>query len=401
MKIHNLDIPTASRNLYRERLRKIKGNNLFFYSEDIKKTPGSDIYQSFGRVLHIRKLKTYTIAIFLTKSVKETLVLKGDIRKTFQKNVRRNDYIYVLGCKNKKNDILVSSFKIVSISLNLQGKNGLFLHERLIQEENDFLFVKEYSNVYSKIDTVLKRAGYIEIKSKMLQNSFYGGDSRPFETYSNDAHKNKYLKFSSEPVLKEMLVGGIDKAYEFGTVFRNEAGSKIKGEEIRALEFCSANENFEDFKKTVLKLVKNILDCNNFTSCDYKEICKVKDSLLSFKNFKSKIVPQIMEPSIIYNLPSGTSPFIACLDDEESTAKRELLIIKGMTIAEIYQNERDPLKQIRFLEKQFSEKRDYEVDYSSYIHSQLFGSPIINVCFISVDRLLYILTNQEDVKSLL
>lgn len=401
MKIHNLDIPVSSRDLYKRRLKRIKENDLFFNFEDKEKSLVKSSSQAFGRVLHIRKLKNYTIVIFLTRSKNETLVLSGEIKKVFLKHVRRNDYIYVIGRKDKKNDIRVSSFKVVSISFNLQAKNDLFLHERLITTQKDLSAIKKYSDVYSTIDTILKRFGYTEIKSKMLQDSFYGGESRPFKTYSNDAHKYKYLKFSSEPILKAMLIGGMDRVYEFGTVFRNEAESNIRGQEIRALEFCSANESLKDFRKILLKLVKNILDCKNFTKYDYEDICKVNGSLLSFKNFKSEIVPQIMKPSIIRNLPIGTSPFIASSDTDEAVSKRELLVIKGMTIAEIYQNERDPLKQIEFLKKQFKKKVDYKIDYSSYIHSQLCGAPIINVCFVSVDRLLYILTNQKDIKNLL
>lgn len=401
MKIFSLDIPDAAKELYEKRLNRIKKRGLFFEVEEKLKTFQDNNYSHFGRVLYIRKFKNYAIAIFLVRGNKDTLILKGSVKENFLENVRRNDYIYAVGKKGKDGDILLLLFKVVSISLNLQSKRKDFLHQRLLKKPENFSILKQYSQIYREIHAVLNNAGFIEIKSKMLQDSFYGGDSRPFKTYSNNSHKYKYLKFSSEPTLKEALVGGIEKAYEFGVVFRNEPDSPIRGEEIRALEFCSANESFVGFRKTLFQLIKQTLKVEEIARENYNEICNIDNSLLSYKNFKSEIVPKIVKPTFLYNLPSGTSPFIAVLDDEESIAKRELLIIEGMTIAEIYQNEKNPFEQIDFLEKQFSNKRDYKIDYTSYIHSQLLGGPIINVCFVSIDRLLSLVTNQKDLRNML
>lgn len=355
----------------------------------------------FGRVLYIRKFKTFAIVKFLVNGNKNTLILKGPIKVDFLKYIRRNDYIYVVGKRLENVDILLHSFKVISISTNLQGKKRGFLHERLVNNVEDISILKLYSKVYADIDKMLRESGYIEIKSRSLQDSFYSGSSRPFKTYSNNSHKTKYLRFSAEPVLKDVVIGGIERAYEFGTVFRNEPDSPIRGEEIRALELCSSNEDLETFKKTVIQLVKKLLNCGNVIESDYNDICKVNDSVLEFSKFKEEIVPQIVKPTVVHNLPAGTSPFIATKEDRESVAKRELLIINGMTIAEIYQNERNPFKQIDFLKDQFKNKRDYDIDYSSYIHSQLFGGPIINISFISLDRVLSLLTGHEDLRDML
>jgi lysyl-tRNA synthetase class II len=401
LKAFKLDIPDTVKELYKKRLDRIKKEKLFFVAEEKVENFKNSNYSCFGRVLHIRKFKDYAIAIFLVNTKKTTLILKGEIRDLFLKNVRRNDYLYIVGKKEKNTDITVLFFRIVSISINLQSKIKNFLHQRLLKNEKNSLILAEYSKTYQLIHNIFNKAGYIQIKSKILQNSFYGGDSRPFKTYSNNSHKYKYLKFSSEPILKEAIVGGIEKVYDFGIVFRNESDSSTRGEEIKALEFCSANEELKDFRKILLKFIKKTLKLKKVYREDYNDICNIKGSLLSYKNFKSKIVPKIIKPTFVYNLPSGTSPFIACSDKDQAIAKRELLIINGMTIAEIYQNERDPFKQIAFLEKQFSKRRDYKIDYSSYIHSQLLGSPIINVCFVSIDRLLSLLTNQKDLRSML
>lgn len=396
-----LDIPDTTKDIYKRRLDRIKKRNLLFQPEEkVKSYKGCDYY-SFGRVLHVRKFKNYAIVKFLVNGFKDTLILKNDIKNSFFNNVRRNDYIYAVGKKQKERDVLLLYFQIVSISSHLESKKKNFLHQRLIDNEKNFSILKQYSEVYTNIDKIFKTAEYIEVKSKILQDSFYGGSSRPFKTYSNNSHRTKYLKFSSESVLKEMLVGGIERAYEFGTVFRNEPDSKIRGEEIRALEFCSANEDFEDFRKILFQLIKKTLGFHKMFTSDYNKICKRKNSLLGYKYFKSKIVPTIINPTLVYNLPSGTSPFISTVNKESSIAIREILIINGMTIAEIYQNERDPFKQIEFLEKQFRHKKNYKVDYSSYIHSQLYGSPIINVCFVSIDRLLSLLINQDDIRSMI
>lgn len=396
-----LDIPDTTKDKYKKRFDRIKKRNLLFEPEEkVVSYKGCDYY-SFGRVLHIRKFKNYAVVIFLVNGFKDILILKNDIKNSFLNNVRRNDYIYAIGKKQKERDILLLYFQIVSISSHIESKKKDFLHQRLVDNQKNYSILKQYSEAYANIYKIFKKAGYIEIKSKILQDSFYGGASRPFRTYSNNSHRTKYLKFSSEPVLKEMLVGGIERAYEFGTVFRNEPDSKIRGEEIRALEFCSANEDFEDFRKTLFQLIKKILGFHKISRSDYNNICKRKNSLLSYKYFKSKIVPTMIKPTMIYNLPSGTSPFISTIKEDPSFALREILIINGMTIAEIYQNERDPFKQIEFLEGQFLHKKNYKVDYSSYIHSQLYGSPIINVCFVSIDRLLSLLTNQDDIRNMI
>lgn len=173
MKIFSLDIPDNTKRLYNSRLNLIRKKDLFFLFGDELEYQRNCDYHSFGRVLYIRKFKTYAIVKLLANGNKETLILKGDIQKSFLKYIRRNDYIYVVGSQKENRDINVHFFKVVSTSISLQNKGQKFLHERLANDDENRNKLKLYSKVYTDIDRFLKRAGYLEVKSRTLQNSFY------------------------------------------------------------------------------------------------------------------------------------------------------------------------------------------------------------------------------------
>ena len=359
-------------------------------------------FQKAGRVVHIRKLKSNILFFLLSDGVTYSLLLENSLRKDFLRLVRKYDYLYIKGKKETGSDILVEDFKVISLcisSVNLS--NPKYLHESMISNTRKQEIIKKSSDIFLLISRILRERRYIEIKSSTLFDSFYSGSARPFITYSNDKHKDLYLRFSAEPLLKELASGGFERVYELGNIYRNETESKKKGSEFRALEYCSTNETLESFSKVLIEIITSALDIKLFKEIEFEKLVKGEDLKKEYDFFKETIVPNIIEPTFVKGLPSGLSPFVAEDERENLYTKRRLLIINGMTIAEVYQNERDPFKQIDFLKDQFKEEREYKVDYSGYIHSQLIGSPIINICFLSVDRLISLITEQDDARNIL
>jgi lysyl-tRNA synthetase class II len=404
LKLLKFELTEKDRERYESRVRRIKKAGYFFQIEDLETLTEVDTEHLtiWGRVLRLRKLKTKLLVDFLSNGLIRVLIVTGSRRKIFEKLIRIYDYLCIIGVEKDNEDIIVKSFTVVSpCAISVNTNEIKYLHQRLISNCSDMRILKQYSDWFYKISKLMRKNGFMEVRTPTLLKTFYAGNARPFVTYSNNFHKNLYLKFSSEPLLKEILAGGADKVYEFSSVFRNEADSKNKNYEFKVLEFCTSNESLAQTRTYLEEIVYLFLGIKNIPEIDFRALCDGKRIRNKFKYFKKTIVPSLQEPVFVTHIPSGQSPFIAECKEDQLYSERQFLVINGMTISEIYQNERDPFKQLDFLKKQFLKERDYKIDYSSYIHSQLVGSPIINMCFISINRLIMVATGQEDCRSMI
>ena len=124
----------------------------------------------------------------------------------------------------------------------------------IVNPEVRDVFVKR-SLITRDLRTFLDSKGYLEVETPVLHNIAGGAAARPFITHHNSLNIDMYLRIALELHLKRLIVGGFDKVYEIGRVFRNEGMDTEHNPEFTMLEFYQAYSNYED----VMNLTEEML----------------------------------------------------------------------------------------------------------------------------------------------
>ncbi len=114
------------------------------------------------------------------------------------------------------------------------------------------------SKIIKMIREYLDEAGFLEVETAILQNTYGGAEAKPFSTHINALHQNMFLRISLEISLKKLLVGGFDKVYEIGKVFRNEGIDKTHNPEFTLLEAYASYWDYNDLMEFTQKLYESI-----------------------------------------------------------------------------------------------------------------------------------------------
>ena len=100
--------------------------------------------------------------------------------------------------------------------------------------------------IIKEIRNILDEKGYLEVETPILNTISGGATARPFITHHNTLDLDMYLRIATELNLKRLIVGGFDKVYEIGRIFRNEGMDIRHNPEFTSIEFYSAYENYHD-----------------------------------------------------------------------------------------------------------------------------------------------------------
>lgn len=117
------------------------------------------------------------------------------------------------------------------------------------------VFVKR-SMIIKELRNFLDAKGYLEVETPVLHNIAGGAAARPFITHHNSLNIDMYLRIALELHLKRLIVGGFDKVYEIGRVFRNEGMDTKHNPEFTMLEFYQAYSNYEDIMNLTEELLR-------------------------------------------------------------------------------------------------------------------------------------------------
>ena len=104
----------------------------------------------------------------------------------------------------------------------------------------------------------MEDTGFMEVETPILQNVYGGAEAKPFETTLNALHQHMFLRISLEIPLKKLLVGGFNKIYEIGKVFRNEGIDKTHNPEFTLLEAYASYWDYNDLMEFTEKLFEKI-----------------------------------------------------------------------------------------------------------------------------------------------
>ncbi|PKI61342.1 hypothetical protein CRG98_018244 [Punica granatum] len=178
--------------------------------------------------------------------------------------------------------VCVNSFAILTKSLlPLPDKyHGLTdVDKRYRQRYVDMIANPEVADVFrkrakivSEIRRTVEASGFVEVETPVLQGAAGGAEARPFITYHNSLGRDLYLRIATELHLKRMLVGGFEKVYEIGRIFRNEGISTRHNPEFTTIEMYEAYSDYESMMNMAEEIVTRCaLAVNDKLTIEYQE----------------------------------------------------------------------------------------------------------------------------------
>ncbi|MEA2097943.1 MAG: lysine--tRNA ligase [Patescibacteria group bacterium] len=387
----------------------------------------------------------------------------GKEKYVILKNLDIGDFIEVQGflftTKKGEQTLNVLNYRILTKSLlPLPEKwHGLQDEEmRYRKRYLDLIMNKDIKNLFLKrtefinnIRNYLNSENYIEVETPVLENIPGGADAEPFITHHNKLDIDLYLRISLELHLKRLMVGGYEKIYEIGKVFRNEGISPQHLQEFTMLEFYWAYADYEDLMKFVENFYIDIIKKTfgtleiksgdtilNFKApwprIDYREIV-LKESgvdidkyptkedmqkVLKEKNikvdpragrgrlidqlYKKLVRPNLIQPSFLVNHPLDISPLAKKKDDDQTKTQRFQVLIATAEVGNAFSELNDPIDQKeRFVaQDKLREEGDAEAQMmdKDFVEALEYGMPPTAGFGVGIDRLFMILANQENIR---
>lgn len=318
----------------------------------------------------------------------------------------------------------------------------------IMNEESRELFRKR-SQFVKEIRNFMDSKGFMEVETPVLELIPGGADARPFVTHHNTLDLELYLRISLELHLKRLIVGGYEKVYELGRVFRNEGMSTQHLQEFSLMEFYWAYAEYnqlmdltEELYTTVMQKVFGTLKFNyqgqelDFTPpwprLDYRQLIldragvdldlypdveslipvlkekgihpdvKLGRGRLIDQLFKKFVRPDLIKPSFLINHPLDISPLAKKHDNNPNYVQRFQVLFAGAEVGNAFTELNDPIDQRARFEEQgvLRDKGDDEAQMMDYdfVEALEYGMPPTGGFGVGIDRFFSILTNSETIR---
>ena len=306
------------------------------------------------------------------------------------------------------------------------------------------------SKIISEIRRFLENRGFLEVETPILNTIAGGATARPFITHHNSLDIGMYLRIASELYLKRLIVGGFDKVYEIGRMFRNEGMDATHNPEFTTMELYQAYGDFEDMMEiteTMVEYVANkvkgstvvefdgneielkapwrrvsMIDAvKEFSGVDFNEITEYEDAVkiakeknIEVKDSRGEIIAEffdefveekLIQPTFIVDYPVEISPLAKRKNDDPSLTYRFEAFINGSEIANAFSELNDAVDQKeRFLDqvakREAGDDEAQMMDYD-FVNALEVGMPPTGGLGIGIDRLIMILTGQHSIRDVL
>ena len=308
------------------------------------------------------------------------------------------------------------------------------------------------SQIIKEMRAILDKKGYLEVETPILNTIAGGATARPFITHHNTLDIEMYLRIASELYLKRLIVGGFDKVYEIGRMFRNEGMDIKHNPEFTTIELYAAYENLEDMMNITEELFSKIAQkvCGttkiNYQGQDIdltpswkritmidsiKEVCgvdfnkietdeeavkvakevgiEVEEGMTRGKIislfFDEKVEETLIQPTFVYDYPVEISPLAKRRQDDPRLTERFEIFIGGREYGNAFSELNDPIDQYgRFLEQvKEREAGDEEANMmdEDFVHALEYGMPPTCGLGIGIDRFVMLLTDSASIRDVL
>lgn len=366
--------------------------------------------------------------------------------------------------KTKTGEISIHAEKVTLLSKSLQilpeKYHGLVntdiryrqrYTDLIMNEDVKDTFIKR-SRIISAIRTFLTAEGFMEVETPMLVSNAGGAAARPFETHFNALDEDLKLRISLELYLKRLIVGGLERVYEIGRVFRNEGLDTRHNPEFTLMELYQAYTDYNGmmdlterlyryvaqevlgttvitYKGTEMDLGKpferiTMVDAvKKYAGVDFDEIHTLEEARAAAKErgieyekrhkkgdilnlfFEEFVEEHLIQPTFLMDHPVEISPLTKRKPDNPEYVERFEFFMNGWEMANAYSELNDPIDQrerFKAQEEQFAQG-DEEANHTDedFLNALEIGMPPTGGIGYGIDRMVMLLTDSPAIRDVL